>query len=169
MLLENLFLQYSMKHTIKCGFDTNNYKIKIDAKSLVDGSFILTVTKVVSLVEKRKKAKPRRIYKNKSELKTISYSFDSMDDFLSLCREFKRINLTSFDGLCSDSICYKLNNQYFLVIENVNQNSEHSGQFFTTIVEFCTFVSDNSLFACSIRERGDVIIKKNALAIGQKI
>lgn len=165
------FLAILDKAYSEVGFDTNNYKVKIDAKSLVDGTFILTVTKVVNLVErkKKKKVKPHKIYKNKSELKTITYSFYSLDDFSNLCMEFKRMRISSFNNLCSDSICYKLNGQYFLVVEDVNSNAKRSGQFFTTIIEFCTFVSEDKLFAYSLREHGEVIIKKNAFIVGQKI
>lgn len=165
----NSFLEILNEAYNKVGFDTNNYKIKIDAKSMVDGTFILTVTRVVNLVEKRKKVKPKKIYKKDLVKKTLVYSFNDIDEFLGLCHEFKNSKLTSFDGVCSRAFCYKLNNQYFLIIEDINQEDKNSAKFFTTLVEFCTFVSDDKMFAISIKEHGKLFIKNNSFVIGQSL
>lgn len=165
----NSFLSILDEAYHKVGFDTNNYKIKIDAKSLIDGSFIFTVTKVVKLVEKPKKVKPHKVYKNKVSSKTIVYSFDRFDDFVKLCKDLKRNNFASFDDVCSNSNFYKSNDTYFLIIENLNQNSNRSSSFLSSITEFGDFVSENKIYAYSLEEHGDLLIKNNALEVGFKL
>ena len=65
-IARNEFLAILDEAYNKVGFDTNNYKIKIDAKSSYDGGFVFTVTKIVKLIEKNKKVKPKKIAKKNS-------------------------------------------------------------------------------------------------------
>ena len=167
-IARNEFLAILDEAYNKVGFDTNNYKIKIDAKSSYDGGFVFTVTKIVKLIEKNKKVKPKKIAKKNSTDKIIVYSFNKIDDFFKLCKDFKRNNFVSFEEICSTSDIYKYDNKYFLIVENANQNSDRSGSFFSTITEFGNFVSESKLYALSLKEHGSLIIKNNALSIGQK-
>ena len=150
-IARNEFLAILDEAYNKVGFDTNNYKIKIDAKSSYDGGFVFTVTKIVKLIEKNKKVKPKKIAKKNSTDKIVVYSFNKIDDFFKLCKDFKRNNFVSFEEICSTSDIYKYDNKYFLIVEN-----------------FGNFVSESKLYALSLKEHGSLIIKNNALSIGQK-
>ena len=50
----NSFLEILNEAYNKVGFDTNNYKIKIDAKSMVDGTLFLLSLELLTLLRKEK-------------------------------------------------------------------------------------------------------------------
>lgn len=168
-LAKSSFLRILDKADSMVGFNTADYKVKIQAQSLHNGNFVITVTKLVELKGKRKVATPKRVYKDDSVNSAfVIYKFSSFDDFLSFCSCLKNNKLSYLNRLVKLCYLYNHSNSYFLVLNNVNENHKQIGLFYSIITEFSEFVTNQELFYYTLKERGSLVIGSNALVTGQK-
>ena len=156
------FLDILDKAYDEVGFNTRDYKIKIDAVALRNGDFVFTVTKLIKLGNHRKVAKPHKISKA-DNLNLAIYKFEKLDDFCTFCEYIKRINLTNINLLAKKVELYLYNECYYLSITNINQNFEHLAKFYCSITEFCKYFSSKDLFVSVLKEKGKMIIRNNAI------
>lgn len=161
------FLEILDKAYDEVGFNTKDYKIKIDAIALKNGNFVFTVTKLIKTKKPLKTAKPKKILKNYSTNYAI-YKFEKFDDFCNFCLFLNRSQITSFKDLAKYVELYKYNNDYYLSINDINENYENIAKFYSSITEFCKYFSSKDLFKSVLEEKGDLIIKNNAIEICQK-
>lgn len=176
------------------GFDSKNYKLEIQAKQLIDGTFIFIINKILKLknIKKTKKEinknknKEKRVEKiNKPQnLKSIKvkpikipkikdnaviYKFHNLDDFVEFCNQLKLKKFRSFKTFCEYSELYKINDIYYLVVVNINETHKKIGIFYTNITEFSEFYSSSILKYYSLREKYSPLVKEDALRIGQML
>ena len=57
------FLEILEKAYDEVGFNTRDYKIKIDASALKNGNFVFTVTRLVKVKNNIKSARPKKVLK----------------------------------------------------------------------------------------------------------
>ena len=95
---QDLFLDILEEAKEQIGFNTKDYKVKIEALAMIDGDFVVNVTRVadkeknISLEKQRKKFKVRR--KTISPTSNISvYKFDTFDDYCSFVQYLVQDNL----------------------------------------------------------------------------
>lgn len=151
------------------GFDTKDYKIKIDAKSLYNGDLIFTVTKLVKLKKTSVSVKPKKVIKTESQTQTYSiYKFDNFDDFCSFCTYLKTNKIKYLNRLAKSCILYKYNDAYYLSLKQINESFQNLHSFYSSITEFSKYYSSKDLFISTLNEYGTVYLDNNALILGQK-
>ena len=160
------FLEILDRAYDEVGFNTRDYKIKIDASALKNGNFVFTVTRLVKMKKNIKSAKPKRIVKDYNSNYAI-YKFENFDDFCNFCEFAKKINLYNLNNLAKKIELYLYNNNYYLSIYKINEDFQNIGKFYSSITEFCKFYSSKDLFICLLKEKGNLIIKHNAIEMCQ--
>ena len=148
------FLEILEKAYDEVGFNTRDYKIKIDALALKNGKFVFTVTKLVKMKKNIKSAKPKKIVREFNSNYAI-YKFEDFEDFCNFCEFAKKIEL------------YLYHNNYYLSVYKINEKFNNIGKFYSSITEFCKFYSSKDLFICLLKEKGKLVIKNNAIEICQ--
>ena len=161
------FLEILDRAYDEVGFNTRDYKIKIDASALKNGNFVFTVTRLVKMKKNIKSAKPKRIIKDYDSNYAI-YKFEDFEDFCNFCEFAKKVNLYNLNDLAKKIELYLYNNNYYLSIYKINEDFYNIGKFYSLITEFCRFYSSKDLFICLLKEKGNLIIKHNAIEICQK-
>ena len=163
---KNTFLEILEKAYNEVGFNTRDYKIKIDALALKNGNFVFTVTRLVKMKKNIKSAKPKKVLKQYNSNYAI-YKFEDFEDFCNFCEFAKKINLYDLDNLAKKIELYLYNNKYYLSMYKINENFFNIGKFYSSITEFCRFYSSKDLFLCLLKEKGNLIIKHNAIEMCQ--
>lgn len=162
---QKLFLDMLDQAEEKIGFKTKDYKLTIEALATIDGNFVVTVTR--SLPELYNDSKKKNIlFKRKNEKLTTDsaiYSFNSFDDFSEFCSYISSNSLLELDKISKNYSLYTYKNKYYLLINNINLNSEHLKSFYYTISEFGCFINNAEIFKNLLLEHGTLIIKKNAI------
>lgn len=151
------------------GFVTKNYQIRIEAIAITGGDFILTVTR--SLPENnnkvalgRKKVSVRR-KKSNYEATQLVYSFLTFDDFCNFI-EFFSSNHLPVTNIAKSIVLYQYKNTYYLVFKQINLNYQYLKKLCSSITEFATYKTNPDLFIVKLVERGEVIMKNNAIKTG---
>lgn len=161
------FIDILEKAYDEVGFDSRDYKIKIDAATLKNGSFVFTVTKLVKIKSARKTAIPKKVTKNENT-GFIIYKFDSFDDFYNFCGYIKSKKITDINLFAKTIELYLYNNLYYLMISEVNKSYPEASMFYSSITEFCKYYSSKELFVSVLKEKGKLIFNNNAIDICQK-
>lgn len=145
------------------GFNAKDYKIKIDAVALYNGTFVFTVTKLLKVKKAKKVVKPKKIIKSKQDNYLI-YQFEKFDDYYNFCSFIKKNHLPAKIPLAKKAELYLYNNKYYLLLFKPNQQEEMN-TFYSYITEFSRFFSNKELFVSVLKEKGSLIIKNNAINI----
>ena len=148
------------------GFDTTDYKVKIQAQSLHNGNFVITVTRLMELKGKRKVVTPKRVYKEDSV--NSAFTINSFDDFSGFCSCLKDNRFLYLNRLVKFCYLYNYSNSYFLVLNNINENHKQIALFYSLITEFSEFVTNKELFYFTLKEHGKIILDNNALITWQR-
>lgn len=158
------FLNMLDKAEEAVGFNTKDYKIKIQAKALHNGDFVFIVTKLVQMNNKHIVVRPKKILKASSQnsLYTI-YRFESFDDFCSFCEFLKSNKINYLKSLSKSCKLYKYSNYFYLCFERINENYRKISMFYSSITEFSKFFSTKDLFASTLKEHGELLIDDNAI------
>ena len=151
------------------GFVSENYKVRIDAKALVNGGYVFIVTKLVKLRDGNIVVHPKRVSKakNKDSLYSI-YQFNSFDDFCELCTCLKSNKINYLNNLCKSCTLYTYGNYYYLSFKAINPNYKKLAMFYSTITEFSKFFSSKDVFVATLKEHGKLIMNDNAIITCQK-
>ncbi len=166
---QDLFLDILEEAEEKVGFNTKNYKVKIEALAMTDMDFIVTITRMTPEINKstsdistRKKFKVRR-KQTKPELEQAIYRFNSFDDYCSFLQCLSQNHLITSINIAQNIILYFYKKQYYLVLNNINIEYPNLKKFYSSIVEFATYINNANLFFAKLQECGNLIIKHNAL------
>lgn len=168
---QSLFSDMLAQAEKQIGFVTKDYKVMIEALATIDGDFILTITRMLPDLEKdnpkRKKAKvSKKLHKpaisNITQNMAI-YEFKAFDDFCDFCLSLDDILLKEFKKSFALSILYSYNSSYYLILNQINQNSNLIKVLCSHIVEFGCYVRNPNLFNKKLHEYGKVVMKKNAI------
>ena len=161
------FLAILDKAADEVGFHVGDNKVRIDAKCQYNGDFIFTITKLIQKKPPLKKAKPHKISLTKED-NCIIYSFDDLEMFFNLSNFLKKQKITQLDNFCKVTELYKLNNKYYLLFNDINNDYKYIAKLYSCITEFGSFYSSQEVMALMIKERGSLILKNNAIKISQK-
>lgn len=167
------FMDILDKACSQVGFNTKDYKIKIDAAILSNGNFVFTVTKLLKLKNTRIAVTPRRVSKkpictDTKDLNLIVYKFDSFDDFTCFCSYLKQINVYNIRTFAKLVEFYTYNGYYYLVVHSINENYKDISRIYSSITEFSKYFSSKEMFISVLKEKGKLIIKNNAIATCMK-
>ena len=161
------FLNILDKAKDEVGFNIGNNKVRIDAKYQSDGNFIFTVTKLVPKKKTIQKVKPQKVSINRTE-NCLIYKFDNVENFFSLCNFLKKQKINCLNNFCKTTELYELDNNYYLILNQINNEYKYIGKIYSCMTEFGNFFSTQEIMIFMLKERGKIIIKNNAIQICQK-
>ena len=168
---QNFFKDILIKAEEEVGFDTVNCKLLIEALASIDGNFIFTITKFAPSKDSeesfKKKVVVRRKTTNLSE-NTVTYGFNSFDEFCSFCEFMHNNNFKDLKYLAKNIALYNYKNTYYLVISNINTDFKYLNNFYAYISEFAKLINHSNNFESKLLEHGKVIFKNNAINKGIK-
>ncbi len=166
---QDIFLDMLDKAEEEVGFNTDDCRIMIEALALKDGHFVLTITKFEHEAEKSPSIERRKslhIKRKNSDInfkKTI-YSFDSFDIFCDFCTFLKdTLNERQITDFSKSSDLYEYNSNYYLVLSDINIDSDTVKYICSSITEFAHFVNSSELFERKIKEYGKLIMPNSAI------
>ena len=138
-------------------FHTDGCKLLIEAFSSLEDIFVLTITRYypeTSQTNPKKKLVVKRKTFNKMASQAICH-FETFDAFCEFCTSLKslhKINVVT----------------YYLVLKNINTQTENLKLFYSTLSEFGKLLSCSEHFEAKLLEHGKIIIKKNAIEMGSR-
>ena len=145
---QGLFLEMLNQAEEEVGFDTDGYKLLIEAYASSDNDFIFTITKYleenVEPSNVRKKAVPRAILPKFSS-KFVLFSFHSFDDFCGLC-SYLNSSKVSVRGLAKSVCLYKIESTYYLAIKNLNTSKVDFKTLVALFSEFGDLIDSSSQY-----------------------
>ena len=153
-----IYLSMLNKAEEQLGFNTEHYRIAIEALSLSGETFIFTITRFLSDIE-RPKVVPKK--KKNITYKKCSYilRFNNFNDFYTVCTSLPDNLREAIKENTKSSYLYLLNDTYYLVM---NSNSKNLNNVFIYFSEFGEVIEKNSLFEGKLKEYGKVIFDKKA-------
>lgn len=169
---QDLFLDILEEAKDQIGFNTKNYKVKIEALAMIDGDFVVNITRL-SDIEKctpstqKKKFKVQRKFSTPKSNQAI-YKFDSFDDYCNFVQFLSKNDLSSSHLIAKKIIVYVYKDEYYLVFNDINVNYKHILKFYSSITEFGTYINNSALFISKLHECGKIVIKNNALKTSLK-
>ena len=103
---QKIFLDMLEEAEKEVGFVTEDYRIMIEALALSDGTFVLTVTKIDTDLEKEKnRYKKVQVKRKMTDLdsKNAIYQFLSFEEFCDFCQIFSQESSITRKKLCKKS------------------------------------------------------------------
>lgn len=172
---QDLFLDMLEEAEEKVGFNTKDYKVKIEALAMADGDFIVTITRVIPESQKTHTAiavpkKKFKVCRKKQETsnKQALYRFESFDDYYLFIQFLSQSNLTNTTTIAKKSIIYLYKTKYYLLLDEINTEHKELLKFYSSITEFATYINSSNLLISKLGECGEIMIKNNALKTSLK-
>lgn len=167
------FIDILDKACSQVGFNTKDYKVKIDAAVLSNGNLVFTVTKLLKLKSSRIAVTPRKIPKkivhnDSPDLNLIIYKFENFDDFAHFCSYLRQIKICNIRTFAKETLLYSYNGYYYLVARSVNESYKDISRIYSSITEYSKYFSSKEMFVSVLKERGKLIIKNNAIVTCMK-
>lgn len=173
---QDLFLDILEEAKEKIGFNTADYRVKIEALAMVDGDFVVNITRMsekdkniatTSSNPAKKKFKVRRKVLAPKSNQAI-YKFDSFDDYYYFIQYLSQDGLLNAYTIAKKIVAYVYKNEYYLVFNDINTEYRNILKFYSSITEFGTYINNSSLFISKLQECGKIVIKNNALKTSLK-
>lgn len=165
---QDIFSSILKKAEKEVNFYTDGCKLLIEAFSSFEDMVVFTITKFSPDNNSKKK---KLIAKRKS-FDTISKQvicrFESFDVFCEFCNAINNIHKLDINKLVKNAILYLWQDAYYLVLKNINTNSESINLLYSILPEFGKPLSFSNNFEYKLLEHGKVVIKRNAIQIGIK-
>lgn len=171
---QDLFLDILEEAKEKVGFNTADYRVKIEALAMIDGDFVVNVTRM-SETEKtlpststpKKKFKVRRKSLTPKSEQAI-YKFDTFDDYCYFIQYLSKNGMSKVHNIAKKIVAYTYQNEYYLIFHNINPEDKNLLKFYSSITEFGTYINNSALLISKLEEYGNIIIKNNALKTSLK-
>ena len=173
---QSFFLDILDKAEEEVGFNTDGYRLLIEAYSSPDEDFVFTITKYEDTnlhndessgpIATRKKAVPKKV-RIDTKAKSLIYSFDEFEEFCQLCTYLNCSNI-KVKGIAKSISLHKYNEIYYLLVKEINEKYSKNKNWFSIFSEFGKFVNFSTIFENKLQEHGNEIIKHNALNKGIK-
>lgn len=171
---QDLFLDILKEAQEKVGFSVTDYRVKIEALAMIDGDFIVNITRI-SETEKNNSITSSPKKKFKVRRKTVVpkseqavYKFDCFDDYYYFIQYLSQNNLSNAHLIAKKIVAYIYKNEYYLIFNDINYTYKKLLTFYSSVTEFGTYISNSSLFISKLQECGKIIIKNNALKTSLK-
>lgn len=165
---QDIFSSILKKAEKEVNFYTDGCKLLIEAFSSFEDMVVFTITKFSPDNNSKKK---KLIAKRKS-FDTISKQvicrFENFDVFCEFCNAINNVHKLDINKLVKNAILYLWQDAYYLVLKNINTNSESTNLLYSILSEFGRPLSFSNNFEYKLLEHGKVIIKRNAIQIGIK-
>ena len=163
------FIELLDEAKMAVGFNAEDYKIKVDAKAMMNGEYVFIITRLVKLKHGHRVVKPKPVLNNKCNYKSAIYQFENLDDFYDFCSYLKYHKINYLNNLCKFNTLYKYGGKYYLYLNQINKNYKKLAMFYTSITEFSKFFSSKEMFTATLKEHGDKIIDRSAIFKTQKM
>jgi len=171
---QDLFLDILEQAKEKIGFNTTDYRVKIEALAMIDGDFVVNITRIsetektnTSTSTPKKKFKVRRKTAAPKSEQSV-YKFDCFDDYCYFIQYLSKNKLSNAYLIAKKIVVYVYQNEYYLVFNDINENYKNLVTFYSSITEFGTYINNSTLFISKLQECGKTVIKNNALKISLK-
>lgn len=168
---QDLFLDILKEAKEKIGFNTTDYKVRIEALAMIDGDFIVNITRTLegkkdlsTTIPSKKKFKVRRKSISPKSNQAV-YKFDSFDDYCYFVQFLSQSGLDNSYLIAKKCVVYMYENAYYLILNNINEKYSNILKFYSSITEFGTYINNSTLFISKLYECGRIVIKNNALKI----
>lgn len=161
------FLDILDKAKDEVGFYVGDNKVRIDAKCQYNGDFIFTITKLIPKRKPLKKARPQKVSTNRKD-NCVIYTFDNLENFFNFCSFLKKQKVNCLKDFCKYTELYKLDDKYYLVFNQINNEYKYLAKIYSCMTEFANFFSSQEIMVWMLKERGSLIIKNNAIQICQR-
>lgn len=170
---QDLFLDILAEAKEKVGFNTTDYHVKIEALAMIDGDFVVNITRssekenmLPPTTTSKRKFKVRKRCLTKSE--HIIYMFDSFDNYCNYIEALAKNQLTKLHTIAKEITAYIYQDEYYLVFNNINTQDKNLIKFYASITEFATYINYSSILVSRLKEYGTIVIKNNALKTSLK-
>lgn len=173
---QDLFLDILEEAKEKVGFNTTDYRVKIEALAMIDGDFVVNVTRmseseqekiIPSTSAPKKKFKVRRKALAPKSQQAV-YKFDTFDDYCYFIQYLSQNDFSRIYNIAKEITTYIYQNEYYLIFHDINLDNKNLLKFYSSITEFGTYINHSSLFISKLEECGDIVIKNNALKTSLK-
>ena len=171
---QDLFLDILEEAKEKVGFNTTNYRVKIEALAMIDGDFVVNITRMLesektstSTCTPKKKFKVRRKTAEPKSEQAV-YKFDSFDDYCYFIQYLSKNELSNSYLIAKKIDTYVYENAYYLIFHDINENYKHILKFYSSITEFGAYINNSTLFISKLQECGKLVIKNNSLKTSLK-
>lgn len=171
---QDLFLDILEEAKHQIGFNTTNYKVKIEALAMIDGDFVVNVTRIankekISPIEQVQKKKFKVHRKTAPITSNASiYKFDNFDDYCAFIEYLSKNNLENAYLISKKVTLYTYKDSYYLILENISEQYKNTRGFSSAITEFATYLNNSALFISKLYEFGKLVMKHNAIKISLK-
>ena len=145
------------------GFNTQDYKIRIDARAMINGDFVFTITRLIKIKNEKASVRPKVVARKTAKSSYTIYQFATFDDFEDFCDYLRLHKISNIKALCKSCVLYKYGNYFYLALTEVNDNYKNLALFNSSITEFSKFFSTKDLFIATLQEHGKVFIQDNAI------
>ena len=164
---QKLFLEILNQAEKEINFDTTGHKLLIEASTENNEVFIFTITKYLEhdiLV----KSQHKKLLSTKKNSKMfisspLIYRFESFDCFCEFCLFLHTNSNINFKKLYKSAALYLFNNNYYLVLDNLNLENSNLSFFYSSLLEFSVIEKYSRNFIFKLKEHGKVILKNNAI------
>ena len=163
----SLFLDVLDKAEKDLGFVTKDYNLRVETIADSDGFFILTITRLlddndtVTTISSFRK-KPKAKIKSNQITASLIYKFNNFDDFC----DFTYIYLNDISNkrtkISQDSTLIFYNNEYYLVLNNINTKFKGLKKTIAELTEFASYIDYSDVLVAKLSECGKTIFEHNA-------
>lgn len=165
---KNFFLDMLEQAKKEVGFNTDGCKLLIEAFSGTEDNFIFTITKYTTPDQQLNISSQSIVAKRKKPMnpsKQAIYRFNAFDEYCDFCNSL--VKNTNFDikKFSKNISLYLYNENYYLVVKNINIQYEYAKQFYSLISEFSIPLNYSNVFENKLIEYGKTIIKKDAISL----
>lgn len=146
------------------GFTTENYNLRVETIALSNGSFILTITRVLdnSKIDSNHRSGPKANRKSTTfNADCVIYKMKSFDDFCKLSNILNNLNI-KFSSISKNCSLYSYLNKYYLVLEKINLKNNNLKGIFAIFTEFAVFAGSSNVIIAKLNESGKIIFKNRA-------
>ena len=148
------------------GFETDGYKLFIEAFSNSNDVIAFTITKFQlqkNFSNSKKQINlPEKTSNDESDF--FVYNFKTFDDFCNFCSLLNAKNRHITRKLINNSSLFFYKDNIYLTLSGINKNNTYTNKFFTLISEFANLSTCNKIFENILHEHGKYIIKKNPIS-----
>ena len=170
---QDLFIDILREANEQIGFNTTNYNVKIEALAMIDGDFVVNITRSPEVEKMHYVCTPKRKFKvhkkaTNLDLAQAVYKFVNFDDYYYFIQYLYQNGLSKSYLIAKKIIVYSYQNCYFLLLSDINSEYKNILRFSSSVTEFGTYITNSTLLISKLQECGNIVLKHNALKTSLK-